>query len=64
MAENVATSYQYDAGEDGIEHSQLSAVQGLVDFTMLDHLHSLLWVVKLHLRVLNIVSTMFHTPDL
>lgn len=31
---------------------QLSAVERLVDLAMLDKLHSLLWVIHLHLRVL------------
>lgn len=59
MTKNIAASYQYDAAgtRGGTEHSQLPTVQGLVDFSMLDHLHSFLWIVNLHLNVLYTVST-------
>lgn len=35
------------------KHLQLSTVQRLVDLPVLDRLHSLLWVVNLHLGVLD-----------
>lgn len=41
-------------GEAAGKHSQLSTVQRLVNVPMLDGLHSLLWVINLHLGVLQI----------
>jgi hypothetical protein len=38
------------------EHLQLSAVQGLIDFPLLNLFHGFLWVVYFHLDVLDFVS--------